>query len=183
MNKACKTQDPEILRRDFIKTTAIGGLALSMMPNLAFGQKSLNSDVQLGFIGVGGRGRSHLRNILRRDDIHVSAICDIDPIAIEKTLGMISEAGSEKPAVYDESEHSFEDLLLRDDIDGVVIATPWLWHAPMTVAAMKAGKYAGVEVSAATTLAECWDLVDTYEETRVPTMILENSDILDIALY
>ena len=174
MKKEYKARDLEIQRRDFIKTSAIGGLALSMVPSMAFGQQSTNSNVQLGFIGVGGRGRSHLRNILKRDDIHVSAVCDIDPVAIEKTLGMISEAGYEKPAVYAESEHSFQDLLLRDDIDGVVIATPWLWHAPMTVAAMKAGKYAGVEVSAATTLAECWDLVDTYEETRVPTMILEN---------
>ena len=174
MKKGCKTQGPGFQRRDFIKTTALGGLALSMVPNLAFGQKSLNSNVQLGFIGVGGRGRSHLRNILRRDDIHVNAICDIDPDAIEKTLAMISEAGYEKPAVYTENENSFQDLLLREDIDGVVIATPWLWHTPMTVAAMKAGKYAGVEVSAATTMAECWDLVDTYEETRVPTMILEN---------
>ncbi len=174
MKKECKTQGPGFQRRDFIKTTAIGGLALSMMPGLAFGQNSKNSKVQLGFIGVGGRGRSHLRNILRRDDIHVSAICDVDPVAIEKTLAMISEAGYEKPAVYAENENSYLDLLLREDIDGVVIATPWLWHTPMTVAAMKAGKYAGVEVSAATTLAECWDLVNTYEETRVPTMILEN---------
>ncbi|MEE9461621.1 MAG: twin-arginine translocation signal domain-containing protein, partial [Bacteroidales bacterium] len=77
MKKEYKTQDPGIHRRNFIKTSAIGGIALSMMPKLAFGQKSINGNVQLGFIGVGGRGRSHLRNILRRDDIHVSAICDI----------------------------------------------------------------------------------------------------------
>lgn len=174
MQKKCKTQDSGINRRNFVKTTAMGGLALSLAPNFAFGRNSQNSKVQLGFIGVGGRGRSHLRNILRRDDIHVSAICDVDPAAVEQTLSMISGAGYEKPAVYSENEHSYLDLLSRDDIDGVVIATPWLWHTPMTIAAMKAGKYAGVEVSAATTLAECWDLVDTYEETKVPTMILEN---------
>jgi len=174
MKKNLESQNGGIYRRDFIKTTAMGGLALSLAPGLAYGQNSQNSKVQLGFIGVGGRGRSHLRNILRRDDIHVSAICDVDPAAIEQTLSMISKAGYEKPAVYSDNENSYLDLLSRDDIDGVVIATPWLWHTPMTVAAMKAGKYAGVEVSAATTLAECWDLVDTYEETRVPTMILEN---------
>ena len=143
-----------VRRRSFIKTTAMGGLALSMAPNLAFGQKSKNSKVQLGFIGVGGRGRSHLRNILKRDDVLVPAVCDIDPAAIEKTLNMISGAGFEKPAVYSENKNSFQDLLAREDIDGVIIATPWLWHTPMTVAAMEAGKYAGLEVSAATTLAE-----------------------------
>ena len=174
MKNTCETQDSGIYRRSFIKTSVMGGLALSLAPNFAFGQIGKNSKVQLGFIGVGGRGRSHLRNILRRDDVHVPAICDLDPAAIEQTLNMISDAGFEKPVVYSENENSFRDLLLRDDIDGVIISTPWLWHTPMTVAAMEAGKYVGVEVSAATTLAECWDLVNTYERTRVPVMILEN---------
>jgi predicted dehydrogenase len=174
MEKKCKNQKSGIQRREFIKTTALGGLTLAMAPKMAFGQNGKEVKVQLGFIGVGGRGRSHLRNILRRDDVLVPAICDIDPDAIEKTLNLISGAGYKKPAVYSESEHSYQDLLLREDIDGVIIATPWLWHTPMTVAAMKAGKYAGVEVSAAMTLAECWDLVNAYEETGVPTMILEN---------
>ncbi|MEN8227280.1 MAG: Gfo/Idh/MocA family oxidoreductase [Bacteroidota bacterium] len=151
-----------------------------MAPNLTFGQTSRisktskNGQLQLGFIGVGGRGRGHLKNVLRRGDVVVQAICDIDPDAIEKSLTMISEFGHKKPAVYSESEHSFLDLLAREDIDGVIIATPWLWHTPMTVAAMEAGKYAGVEVSAATSIAECWDLVNTYERTGVPMMILEN---------
>ena len=174
MKNKSVTQDSGIHRRDFIKKTAIGGAALSLAPNIAFGQISQNSKVRLGFIGVGGRGRSHLGNILKRDDVLVPAICDIDPAAIEQSLNMITEAGQEKPAVYSESENSFRDLLLREDIDGVIISTPWLWHTPMTVAAMEAGKYAGVEVSAAMTLAECWDLVNTYEKTRVPVMILEN---------
>ena len=62
----------------------------------------------------------------------------------------------------------------RDDLDAVIIATPWEWHAPMAVCAMKAGKYAGVEVPCAITLAECWDLVKTHETTGVPCMMLEN---------
>ncbi len=169
-----KKQYSGIHRRNFIKTSSLGGLAISLARNLAFGQARKSQSVRLGFIGVGGRGRSHLRNILKLEDVLVPAICDIDPAAIEQTLGMISEAGYEKPAIYSENENSFMDLLKREDIDGVLIATPWLWHTPMTVAAMEAGKYAGVEVSAAMTLAECWDLVNTYEKTRVPVMILEN---------
>ncbi len=69
---------------------------------------------------------------------------------------------------------AWQKMLERDDIEGVIIATPWLWHTKMAVGAMKAGKYAGVEVSAANTLEECWDLVNTYESTKVPVMILEN---------
>ncbi len=161
-------------RRSFLKTAAIGGAALSVAPKMAFGKNAKENKVRIGFIGVGGRGRSHLHNILKRDDVLIPAICDIDPKAVEATLGMISKAGFKKPEVYQDGEHAFDKLLARDDIDGVIIATPWLWHTPMSVAAMKAGKYVGVEVSAATTMAECWDLVDTYEETKSPLMILEN---------
>ncbi len=167
-------------RRDFVRNTAIGGAGLSLIPNVAHARSSRKKDkkeegkVSIGFIGVGGRGRSHLNNILKRDDVRIPAICDIDPEAVSLALNMISKAGYPKPEVYDNDEHAFLKMLQRDDIEGVIISTPWNWHTPMSVAAMKAGKYAGVEVSAATNLVECWDLVNTYEETGVPTMILEN---------
>jgi len=125
-------------------------------------------------IGVGGRGRNHLRNLLQRDDVLVPAICDIDPEAIEESQAMISQAGHTPAEVYDRDEYAFLSLLERQDIEGVIISTPWLWHTKMAVAAMKSGKYAGVEVSAANTIEECWDLVNTSESTGTPLMILEN---------
>jgi len=166
----------EMPRRNFIKTTAVSGLGLSMIPSLSFGRSvgGKTKKVAIGFIGVGGRGRTHLRNLLKRDDIVIPAICDIDPVAVDKAQSIIIKAGHPKAEVYSGSDYAFLKLLQRDDIEGVIIATPWNWHTPMAIAAMKAGKYAGVEVSAATTMAECWDLVNTYEESGVPTMILEN---------
>lgn len=161
-------------RRNFIKTSTLTGLGLAMSPMLTYGNPLKEEKVRIGFIGVGGRGRSHLNNILNRNDVIVPAICDIDPSAIEKSLSMIKKAGEKLPETYTENEYAYLKMLERDDIDGVIIATPWLWHAKMTVDSMKAGKYAGVEVSAATTLEACWDMVNTYEETGVPTMILEN---------
>ncbi|MCD6201856.1 MAG: Gfo/Idh/MocA family oxidoreductase [Bacteroidales bacterium] len=167
-----------VRRRDFVRTTAVGGAALTFVPSLSYGRgsskKEKSKKVAIGFIGVGGRGRSHLHNILKRDDVVIPAICDIDPKAVELAQNMIVKAGRPKAAVYSEGDYAFLKLLERPDVEGVIIATPWNWHTPMSVAAMKAGKYAGVEVSAATTLSECWDLVNTYEETGVPTMILEN---------
>ncbi|MCA9413596.1 MAG: Gfo/Idh/MocA family oxidoreductase, partial [Candidatus Omnitrophica bacterium] len=68
----------------------------------------------------------------------------------------------------------YQKLLEREDLDAVLIATPWNWHTPMAVDTMKAGKYAGVEVPAALSVEECWQLVDTHEETGVPCMMLEN---------
>jgi len=56
----------------------------------------------------------------------------------------------------------------------VIIATPWLWHTPMAVAAMRAGKAVGVEVPAAVTVEQCWDLVNTSEQTGMACMLMEN---------
>lgn len=161
-------------RRDFLKLTALTGLSFYLSPAFSMAQEVKKPTARIGLIGVGLRGCSHLELLLARNDVVVPAICDIDPERIEVAKSMIRKAGKKDPEVYTGSEWAWEKLLQRTDIDGVVIATPWLWHTKMTVGAMKAGKYAGVEVSAATTLDECWDLVNAYEETRVPMMILEN---------
>jgi len=161
-------------RRKFIKNTTVAGVSLSMMsiPNIVKGLD--DRKVRLALIGVGLRGRSHLRLALNRDDVTVISICDIDPGAITKSQAMIKEAGIKEVPAYSNGEEDFKNMLQRDDIDGVVIATPWRWHTPMAVAAMKAGKYAGIEVSAANTLQECWDLASTSDDTGVPCMIMEN---------
>ncbi|HAY35381.1 MAG TPA: glycosyl hydrolase [Bacteroidetes bacterium] len=172
-------------RRKFLKAGAIAGVGATVgtgeviardVKNKAAAvlEKKDDRKARIGFIGVGLRGRNHLAVLLRRDDIEIPAICDIDPDAISASQKMIREFGFPEAAVYTGSEKAFEEMLERDDLDGVIIATPWLWHTRMAVAAMKAGKYAGIEVSAANTIEECWDLVNTYEETGVPCMILEN---------
>ncbi len=172
--KFTKKNNSKIDRRDFVKVAALSGIGISLAPYLSFGSNLSSKTARIGFIGVGGQGRSHLRNILNRKDVIVPAFCDIDPEANIKAQEMIVKAGHAKATVYDENEYSFEKMVERDDLDGVIISTPWLWHTRMAVATMKAGKYAGVEVSAANTLQECWDLVNTYEETGVPCMIMEN---------
>jgi predicted dehydrogenase len=111
---------------------------------------------------------------LQRSDCTVTAISDVDPEAIERSRAMLRDAGAPDPDVYDADEEDFLNLLARDDVDAVIIATPWLWHTPMAVAAMEAGKRVGVEVPAAVTVEECWDLVNTSERTGVPCMVLEN---------
>ncbi len=160
-------------RRDFIKKTTATGIAMTMgIPNILQGKDDRKA--RLGFIGVGLRGREHLRLSLQRDDADVIAICDLDSDAINKAKGMAKKAGKPEPIVYTGGEWAWKKLLERDDIDGVIIATPWLWHVPMAIGTMKAGKYAGVEVSVAVTVQECWDLVNASEKSGMPCMILEN---------
>ena len=124
--KFTKTSNSKIDRRSFVKVAALSGVGITLAPQLSFGSNSTSKTARIGFIGVGGRGRSHLRNILNRKDVIVPAFCDIDPEANIKTQEMIVKAGHKKAAVYDKNEHSFEQMLERDDLDGVIISTPWL---------------------------------------------------------
>ena len=71
-------------------------------------------------------------------------------------------------------EEGWKQLCERDDIDLVYIVTPWQLHVPMAVYAMEHGKHVAVEVPAATSLEECWQLVNTAEKTQRHCMMLEN---------
>lgn len=153
-------------------SAAVVAGATMFTPNMLFGKD--DRKVRMAFIGLGGRGRSHLRRILQRDDVEVKAICDIDPVAIEEANKLLLMASIKNVPAYTDGDWAFLKMLEQGDIDGVIIATPWVWHTKMACAAMRAGIYAAVEVSAANTLEECWDLVNTHEETGVPVMILEN---------
>ncbi len=159
-------------RREFIIGATGAAVGLSGMPAGLWGRD--DRVARLGIIGTGGRGRSLMGLALRRRDCTINAICDIDSQAIEKAQVMIRDAGAPEAAVYDAGEEDFLNLVVRDDLDAVIIATPWLWHTPMAVAAMEAGKRVGVEVPAAVTVDECWDLVNTSERTGIPCMMLEN---------
>ena len=150
------------------------GAGIALAPGLTFGINTPKDKLKIGMIGVGLRGTSHLRNLLERDDVLITAICDIDSKRIDISKEMIRKHNQPEPRVYGKNEYDYRNLLELKDVDAVIISTPWLWHTTMTVDAMKAGKYAGVEVSAANTLEECWDLVDTHEETGTHMMILEN---------
>jgi len=133
-------------------------------------------NVRIGVIGVGGRGNSLVDNFSAMPEVQVTALCDTVKDKVLKTQAKIERAGKQKqsPALYHSSDHAYEELVKRDDIDLVLVATPWIWHTPMAVAAMKAGKNVAVEVPAARTIEECWQLVNTAESTRRHCIQLEN---------
>lgn len=130
--------------------------------------------VRLGLIGHGGRGRSLLHDLLGIPGVEVNAVCDLVKSRVESAQAAVEKKGQKRPAAYAAGETDFENLVRRDDLDVVYIATPWRWHVPMAVAAMEAGKHAFVEVPAATTLPDCWRLVEASERTRRHCVMLEN---------
>jgi predicted dehydrogenase len=133
-----------------------------------------HATVRLAVIGTGLRGRSVLREFLAVEGVQVTALADIVPDKAARGAKLVTDAGQPAPALYTNGERDFERLLARTDIDFVYIATPWDWHTPMAVAAMRAGKHVGVEVPAAFTLEDCWQLVATSEATRKHCLMMEN---------
>lgn len=161
-------------RRDFVKSTAIAGLGLSILPSGTVFSKDKERKARLGFIGVGLRGQHHLQLALQRNDVEVLAIVDVQQRMIDMSKDLIKKLGKRMPQVIMEGPHGYRKLLENNDIDAVIISTPWEWHTQMSIDAMNAKKYVGCEVPVGTTIEECWQLVHTSERTGMPLMMLEN---------
>ncbi len=130
--------------------------------------------VRVAVIGTGRRGLTLLRLLAAIDGVEIRAICDPYAPAIARATALLSDAGAATPAVYGDGDYAYRSMLDRNDVDAVFVVTPWRWHTPMAVDTMRAGKHAFVEVPAALTLDECWQLVETAEATRRHCMMLEN---------
>ncbi|HOD80270.1 MAG: Glycosyl hydrolase family 109 protein 1 precursor [Planctomycetes bacterium ADurb.Bin126] len=130
--------------------------------------------VRVGLIGMGGRGMSLMGNLLDIDKAVVTAVCDVVPERVAAAVARVKAKGQATPAGYSKNDTDYRSLCARDDVDIVYVATPWADHVPMAAAAMKAGKHVAIEVPAAITLQQCWDLVDTAERTQRHCMMLEN---------
>jgi hypothetical protein len=129
--------------------------------------------VRVGFIGLGSRGPGHARSMSLLEGVEVKALCDLVPEEAEKVRKGIEFAGF-NPTLYTGDPEAWKKLCDRDDIDLVYICTPWNLHAQMAVYAMQHGKHVAIEVPAADTLEECWQLVETSEKTRKHCMMMEN---------
>jgi len=126
--------------------------------------------VRVGFIGVGSRNSGHVATMLNLDGVEINAVCDIHQLSLDAAIKQCVDKDRQAPAGYAD----YRRLLDRDDIDIVLIGTPWQDHVPMAVAAMEQGKHAFLEVPAATTVEGCWELVETAERTQLHCMMMEN---------
>lgn len=176
-------------KRDFIKLVG-AGVAGSSLPvsvvaqesHVAISPQTFNmcgygapkiDTVRIGYIGLGNRGLGALDRIVYIDNVEIKALCDIrterTDLAKKKLQGT-----SHVPQVYAGKADDWKKLCERPDLDLIYICTPWNLHAPMALYAMEQGKHVAVEIPAATTVDECWKLVETSERTRKHCMMLEN---------
>ena len=163
----------KISRRSFIKTSVAAGGAAALLPQSLLSSR-MKRKVKLGFIGTGLRGQWMLWLAAKYPEVEIPAICDIDDGMIDSALKILNDAGRPEPRVYKKNEEDFRSMLDIETMDGVYIATPWEWHHPMAIAAMKNGVHVGTEVPAALTVKECWDLVNVSESSGKFCMIMEN---------
>ncbi|WP_076416829.1 Gfo/Idh/MocA family oxidoreductase [Shewanella sp. UCD-KL12] len=130
--------------------------------------------VRVGFIGVGQRGYGHVKHFCHLDGVEIIAICDTHEEVLNRSVKFVTEQGLKTPATYTGNNHAYKEMLQRDDIDIVIISTPWKWHAPMAIDTMENGKHAFVEVPLAMTVEECWQVINTAERTQKNCMMMEN---------
>ena len=129
--------------------------------------------VRVAVIGL-HRGLTHVGSCCGIEFSEVVAVCDIIDDRAQTAANLVEKRTGKRPVIYSGNENVWEQLVARDDIDAVYIATPWAWHVPMALGAMAHGKHAFIEVAAALTVDDCWKLVDASERTQLHCVMLEN---------
>lgn len=182
-------------RRDFIRKTSMAGLGLAGTSLIqaketseiqtyqpksqkqhfnmsGYAAPKINT-VRVGVIGLGSRGPGAVNRLSKIEGVEIKALCDILPERVEKVKSSL-EGTAHNPDLYSGSAMIWKKVCEREDIDLIYVVTPWDWHTPMCLYAMENDKHAACEVPIATTLEECWQLVETSERTKKHCVMMEN---------
>jgi len=130
-------------------------------------------NVRIGIIGLGMRGAGAVKRYTQINNVEIVAICDLSQKNIDRCQEILSKNGFPKAIAYS-SENDWKKVCERNDIDLIYVCTHWDLHTPIAVYAMEHDKHVAVEVPAALTIEQCWELVKTAERTRKHCMQLEN---------
>lgn len=138
----------------------------------------------VGVIGLGNRGHALLSSMMACPECKVVALSDLYEDRIEKASKLVEERQKDAPKAY----LNWKDLVDSPKVEIVMIICDWEMHIPMSIYAMEKGKIVGSEVAGAYSVQDCWDLVDTYERTKTPIMMMENCcfdefELLSTAVY
>ena len=131
----------------------------------------MGKKVTLGLIGLGARGIGLLKTVfLHHEDVDFAIVCDVYEDRCQEAAEIIEKSGRPRP----QTTLDYQDILKMENVDAVILCTSWENHLNLAIEFMEAGKYVGCEVGGAYTVQECWKIVEAYERTRVPVMLLEN---------
>lgn len=133
----------------------------------------MKDNIKVGIIGFGSRAQGLWNDVFSKkvDEgfITFTHVCDLYEDRAELGADMIEKKTGIRPIATTDYKK-----VIADKPDAILIITAWEAHVPVAIEAMKAGIYVGTEVGGAYTLQDCWDLVNTYEQTKTPLYFLEN---------
>jgi hypothetical protein len=162
-------------RREFVKNSSITAAAATVLPGNPLFAATAADKVKVAMIGVGLRGQNHLSLLLKRADVELVAICDIDERMLNSAKTIINKSGKSMPKIFTGDNYAWKKLLETKGLQAVVIATPWEWHKEMIIKSLEAGlKYVATEVMLGITLQDHWDVVQAAEKHNANVMMLEN---------
>lgn len=153
-----------ITRRRFLKYSATGLALPTFVPSRVLGAAAPSNQIAIGQVGFGWIGGSHLGTLLNRKDARYVAACDVNGQKLEEVHGKIDARYGSSGARGIKTYRDFRMMLARDDLDAVVIATPDHWHAPISIAAARAGKDIYCEKPLTLTIAEARAVVNATRQ-------------------
>lgn len=152
-------------RRSFVAKTVAGGSAAYFVSTKAYGGADFvapSEKITLGIIGIGPRCTYDMKSILQLPDVQCVAIADVQRSRREAGKKLIDgHYGNSDCTLY----RDFRELLARDDIDAVIVATGDRWHAAASIAAAKAGKDVYSEKPCGITIGDCQEISKVFAET------------------
>ncbi len=157
-SSSSSSSSPAITRRDFIKAAG----AVALLPRVA--RAAASDRITLGVIGWGMMGPANTKVFLQQSDCQVVAACDIDKVNLQAAVDTINaHYGNQDCKAY----HDYRELLVRTDIDAVMIAVPDHWHALVAVEAANHKKDIYGEKPLARTIREQQAIVRAVEQNHV----------------
>jgi predicted dehydrogenase len=133
--------------------------------------------VKVGLIGIGNRGKTLIQMfdwLIENEKAEIVALCDLDGKNIDYALNHLKDKQSLIPKTYANGENDWENVAKLEEVDLLLIATPWEWHTPMAIFGMENGKHVASEVPIAYTLEDCVKIVQTAEQTSKHCIMIEN---------
>ena len=164
----------QLTRRKFLKTAAMGAVGVAVFPQFVTScqnkkaQTANDGIIRLGFVGLGQQAMYLLNGYMGMEGVEVVAGCDVYGIKRERFLKRVNDHNATKQkAVAVDVYENYKDLIARDDIDAVVIATPDHWHAFIAIAACNAKKNVYLEKPLTFTIREGQELVKAVRANNV----------------
>ena len=167
MTERIKMNTSRMPRRRFLQqvgsAAALGLTAPTFVPASALGRDGQPAPSERITVGMLGTGRQAYlvnlgRQLLDMPDVQVVALCDVDRWRLNETKQLVAkkygEASSSGSYKGCRTFRDYREVLVRNDVDAVMISTPDHWHAPMAIAAAEAGKHVSLEKPITRTIAE-----------------------------